>query len=442
MFKKTKRRVQIVIMSVFVLIWMITLLIIYFSTAIKLQKENREMMQIYADAYATHGLPRDNFPGATVSGPGFSLPSSVSGSAMGDTGDFPQPPKGDGFISQREKEDLQEDLGHRYRLSTFYAVIFDREGQVKEYTNQQTSGLSDQELQDLSKQLLSSSSDYGSHENMVYLITYGNDYTMVTLMDISVLYAAIETLLGHMLIFGGIAIILILILSILLSNWVIGPIREAYEKQKVFISDAGHELKTPISTIDANLALLQRQEGQNQWLDNIKYENDRMSLMVHDLLDLARIEQAETLVQEVDFSHTALAAILPFEAIAFEEGHTLEYDIQDNLTLLGDPAQLEKLISILTDNALSHCAPGGTVSIQIKSQKGKILISVTNPGEEIPPALRDKIFDRFYRADQARAGDQNHYGLGLSIAKGIVENHRGKIWVECQEGQTTFSVQF
>ncbi|MCR5690694.1 MAG: HAMP domain-containing histidine kinase, partial [Eubacterium sp.] len=334
MFKKTKRRVQIVIMSVFVLIWMITLLIIYFSTASKLQSENREMMQIYADAYDSHGLPLDNFPGSTVSGPGLSLPSSVSGSAMGDTGDFPQPPKGDGFISQREKEDLQEDLGHRYRLSTFYAVIFDKEGQVKEYTNQQTSGLSDQELQDLSKQLLSSSSDYGSHENMVYLITYGNDYTMVTLMDISVLYAAIETLLGHMLIFGGIAIILILILSILLSNWVIGPIREAYEKQKVFISDAGHELKTPISTIDANLALLQRQEGQNQWLDNIKYENDRMSLMVHDLLDLARIEQAETLVQEVDFSHTALAAILPFEAIAFEEGHTLEYDIQDNLTLL------------------------------------------------------------------------------------------------------------
>ena len=422
MFKKTKRRVRVVIMSVFLVIWVATLIIIYTSTETKIQKENKEMMQIYADTYSTHGLPR--------TGPSPDLPD-ISEDASSD---------GKKPLKKKRIDDFKDNLTHRYELSTFLAVIFDESGEVKEFSNQKNSDFSDEELQAFAKKLLGKK-EYGKSGNMVYLISKGEDYTMVTMMDVTVIESAIDTLLTYMLFFGGISVVVMFVLSALLASWVVVPLKSGYEKQQQFISNAGHELKTPISTIDANAALLQREVGENSWLSNIVYENNRMSVIVKELLDLAKLDQAKIPLQEVDLSQTALASILPFEAKAYEEGYELEYQIQDTIHMKGYPDQLEKLISILLDNALNHASKNGKIQVVLASEKNTITISVSNPGKEIPEEDREKIFERFYRIDESRTGG-NHYGLGLSIAKSIVNNHKGSIQVICKNGITCFQVTF
>lgn len=411
MFQKSKRRIRTIIMLVLVVMWVTTLNIIYLTTYRKVNQENQEMMQIYASAYDTHGLPKDQ--------------TSHVGSGI--------PPK------DLEEKENDNDLTHRYQVSTFFAVIFDRDGEVKEYLNQPTSDMTDDELQSWAKTLLSGSKKYGVNGNIVYYITMGTDYTMVTMMDNSVAGAAVDTLLKYMVIFGSIVLIILLIISTLLANWVVRPMEEGYEKQKIFVADAGHELKTPISTIDANLAILEREFGDNKWLGNIAYENSRMSVMVHQLLDLARIESVKAVPEEVDFGHIILSAALPFEAKAYENGCTLEYVIDDNLKLQGDKMQLEKLVSILIDNALEHCTGSVVRIISQRTRKG-VKFTVSNQGAVIPESEREKLFERFYREDKSRSGEKGHYGLGLAIARAIVESHKGRIWVECENGWVSFCV--
>lgn len=411
MFQKSKRRIRTIIMLVLVVMWVTTLNIIYLTTYRKVNQENQEMMQIYASAYDTHGLPKDQ--------------TSHVGSGI--------PPK------DPEEKENDNNLTHRYQVSTFFAVIFDRDGEVKEYLNQPTSDMTDDELQSWAKTLLSGSKKYGVNGNIVYYITMGTDYTMVTMMDNSVAGAAVDTLLKYMVIFGSIVLIILLIISTLLANWVVRPMEEGYEKQKIFVADAGHELKTPISTIDANLAILEREFGDNKWLGNIAYENSRMSVMVHQLLDLARIESVKAVPEEVDFGHIILSAALPFEAKAYENGCTLEYVIDDNLKLQGDKMQLEKLVSILIDNALEHCTGSVVRIISQRTRKG-VKFTVSNQGAVIPESDREKLFERFYREDKSRSGEKGYYGLGLAIARAIVESHKGRIWVECENGWVSFCV--
>lgn len=410
-------------MLVLVAVWGLTLGIIYFTTYTKVNRENQEMLRIYADAYDSHGLPREE------------LRDPQEKTEPDETGKNLPP----------DKESAQEDeeLTHRYEVSTFFAVIFDKEGNVKEYLNQSTSEMTDSELQDWAHSLLDGMQDYGVKGNIVYYITAGDDYTMVTMMDNSVAGAAINTLLHYMLLFGGLSLLVLLILSAVLANWVVKPLAEGYEKQKIFISDAGHELKTPISAIGANLELLQREIGKNKWLDNITYENRRMSVMVHQLLELARIEHVPVSIENVDFSRTAMAAILPFEAKAFEEGITLDYEIEDGLHVMGDVQNLEKLLSILIDNAISHSMDGAdekAIHISAEKTKKEVHVTVANRGEEIPPEDRERIFERFYRTDPSRSGGQGHYGLGLAIAKSIVSAFGGKIWITCKDGWVMFHV--
>lgn len=411
MFQKSKRRICTIIMLVLVVMWVTTLNIIYLTTYRKVNQENQEMMQIYASAYDTHGLPKDQ-------------------TSHVESGTPPKDP---------EEKENDNDLTHRYQVSTFFAVIFDRDGEVKEYLNQPTSDMTDDELQSWAKTLLSGSKKYGVNGNIVYYITMGTDYTMVTMMDNSVAGAAVDTLLKYMVIFGSIVLIILLIISTLLANWVVRPMEKGYEKQKIFVADAGHELKTPISTIDANLAILEREFGDNKWLGNIAYENSRMSIMVHQLLDLARIESVKAVPEEVDFGRIILSAALPFEAKAYENGCTLDYAIDDNLKLQGDKMQLEKLVSILIDNALEHCTGSVVRIISQRTRKG-VKFTVSNQGAVIPESEREKIFERFYREDKSRSGEKGHYGLGLAIARAIVESHKGRIWVECENGWVSFCV--
>ena len=237
--------------------------------------------------------------------------------------------------------------------------------------------------------------------------------------------------------------LIIIYISKKLTNWIIKPVIETFNKQKQFIADASHELKTPLSVIIASAEALENDPKEKKWLDNITSESERMNNLITDLLEMAKSENGikEQYVVE-NLSKAVLRGVLTFESLIFEKDIKLDYDIQENIILSCNSNQIKQLVSILIDNSIKHSSLKGEIIIKLKKEKGNIIFSVTNKGKEIPKEEREKIFERFYRVDESRNRNDNRYGLGLAIAKNIVTNHNGIIQVNCENGYTTFKAIF
>ena len=226
------------------------------------------------------------------------------------------------------------------------------------------------------------------------------------------------------------------------------------QMQKRFVSDASHELKTPLAVIDANASVLEQSVGQNKWLDYIKEQSGRMAGLINELLQLSKIEEAKETeaprqAEQFDAAEAVLSAALPFESVAFEHGVTLETDVPDTLNMCGNRKELEQLAGILIDNAVKHSPAGGTVYVTLSGAEGRhnakgsqfLELRVKNSGETIPPEALPHIFDRFYRVDESRTHKDNSYGLGLAIAKGLAEKNNGSITVTSENGVTEFTLR-
>lgn len=240
------------------------------------------------------------------------------------------------------------------------------------------------------------------------------------------------------------------VLSLFLSKWALTPVEKAWEQQSQFVADASHELKTPLTVILANLKILASHktetiQSQKKWLDNTQEEANRMKQLVEDLLFLAKSDAQTTqpVTSEFDFSNLVWERVLLFESLAFEQNLTLNSDIAPDIHMTGNESQIKQLLTILIDNGCKYAGKGGAVDLTLKKEQDKILLSVHNTGDPISPEDISHLFERFYRADKSRARKAGGYGLGLSIAKSIVESHHGKISVTSTETQgTTFTVTF
>jgi nitrogen-specific signal transduction histidine kinase len=239
------------------------------------------------------------------------------------------------------------------------------------------------------------------------------------------------------LVVAGISCVLLLLLSFFLSDWMVAPIKKAFEKQRQFISDANHELKTPLTIISANVDVLHREVGENERFGHIRTQLTRMNKLIGHLLTLSKTENSEERIIYTRFnlSNALLATSLEFESRAYEEGRVYDYDIHRDITGFGDEEKLKSLLSILIDNAIKHSEKGSEIKVSLKTESGKPRLSVYNTGLGLPDSEKEKIFDRFYRSDHSRARETGGYGLGLSIAKAIVEAHKGKIKVTGQYGK-------
>ena len=191
--------------------------------------------------------------------------------------------------------------------------------------------------------------------------------------------------------------------------------------------------------ISTNAELLSRELGENEWLANIQYENERMGDLVKQLLDLSRAEKMETPMEAVDLTRIVTGEALAFESVAFDQGKTIQSDIDEEIHVIGNPAQLTQLTSILLDNAVRH-GTGSEIELSLIHQGHMAMLSAVNDGDEIPPEKLEHLFDRFYRVDEARSSDRHHYGFGLSIAKAVAEKHGGSISVSCKDGKVRFTV--
>ncbi|MBR3494559.1 MAG: HAMP domain-containing histidine kinase [Clostridia bacterium] len=325
-----------------------------------------------------------------------------------------------------------------YQLSTFYSVAFGENDTVIAVDNGEKEVYSVEELIGIAKEILAGNTASGRTGALTYIVDRRPNYTLVALMDNTVSESGLNTLLRNVLIIGGAAILVMFFISLVLSKRIIRPLEENDQRQKRFISDASHELKTPVAVISTNAEMLAREIGENEWLANIRYENERMGGLVTQLLDLSRAENAEAPMEQVDFSRTVTGETLALETLAFDRGRAFRTEIEDGITLTGNRTQLTQLVSILLDNAIRH-ASGSEIGISLKRQGHHAVLSVVNEGDEIPQDKLEHLFDRFYRVDEARNSEGRHYGLGLSIAKAVVEKHGGSISVSCQDGKVQFT---
>lgn len=234
------------------------------------------------------------------------------------------------------------------------------------------------------------------------------------------------------------------------ANWVTKPLEESLTRQKQFTADASHELKTPLTVIKANIDILKAHPDktiaeEGKWIDYIDEESGKMKDLIQDMLYLAKTDQLREAPKSVPLDLTDLLyeVYLPFESLAFENGVTIASEIEDGLCISGDETTLRRLFSILIDNALKYAGDNGMVSVKAYQAQDKTIIAVNNTGEAIPPDKIDHLFERFYRVDESRNGKSGGFGLGLSIAKNIVDQHKAvmKVTSNAKDG-TTFRVTF
>ncbi|MCR5001560.1 MAG: HAMP domain-containing histidine kinase [Lachnospiraceae bacterium] len=251
-------------------------------------------------------------------------------------------------------------------------------------------------------------------------------------------------LLGQSLLIFILLELVIIVASGKITKWITEPAESAFARQKEFIADASHELKTPLAVIMASADEIKEKDENRKYIENIRYESDRMNRLITGLLNLSRLEDGEDTAgyKDEDLSRILNKTCLVYEGVAYEQGVTIQTDIEEGLHLKCSREEIEQMTATLLDNAVRHSYPDTAVRVIAGSVKGKnsISIRVINSGDPIPKEDREKIFERFYRGDKARGRDDNRYGLGLAIARRIANNHNGDIRADSENGDTVFLV--
>lgn len=284
----------------------------------------------------------------------------------------------------------------------------------------------------------------GNKQRMVYKIKVLKSGIVVSFFQNKSIYNEMKYIILISIVVLIIGMIVIFILAVIISISITRPVAESYNKQKRFIADASHELKTPLTVIGVNIDMLRKGNNPEKYISYIQSESVKMNQLLDELLMLASAdyEQNNITMAKNNLSEIVDGAIAPFEALAYENGVHLNMDIAENIYFVCDETKMQRLVGVLVDNAIKHADFEKTVEVRLKKEKRSIELSVMNTGKEIDKAEQDKIFERFYRIDKSRNRKAGRYGLGLSIAKTIAEYHKGKISVHSSDGKTVFLIKF
>lgn len=308
-----------------------------------------------------------------------------------------------------------------------FTVFFNSSGNVGKIYTESIYSITEDQAVAYAQKALSGQKERGWIGNYRYKVFYSKFGSGVVFVDGSMNRSAMfqSMMISGVVLFACAALVLVLIL--LLSKRAVTPIAESYEKQKQFITDANHELKTPLTLILANLDIAESELGQNEWLDDIRSEGHRMADLVNQLVALSRMDEDS---HGLNFHHFSLGkmvedTVAEFEPLAIDRGKHLYSEIDPEIQCLGDEMLLNRLMGILLDNAIKYCDDGGQILITLRKHR-RIVLTVENTYAAVGEIELSRLFDRFYRADKARTF-KGGYGIGLSMAKSIVEKHRGEI---------------
>lgn len=272
---------------------------------------------------------------------------------------------------------------------------------------------------------------YKVGEYLVIVDTANVKYRLTSLLLVSILIL-------------GISEIFVFYVSVMITKWITTPVKETFNKQKDFIADASHELKTPLAIMMASVDCIEVNKKNEKYINNIKAEADRMNNLITKLLDLSKAERGinKELYLVNNLSKIVEKRVLVFEGLAYENMVEINSEIDRDIEFKCNKNEIDEVLGILIDNAIKHSYKNSVINVKLYKEKSNIILEIINNGDDIPEGECEKIFERFYRGDKSRNREVNRYGLGLAIAKSIINNHDGEIKVFSRNKMTTFKIIF
>ena len=438
MIKRLRLRMTLIVIGILILVSVGIVLAVHFSNERNIAAQAESSLAVMADE---NGAP---------DGPAPEDDGTEPPAGRGETPP-PKPDKDDrgGRMNknQRGRSQLFEIRSGRDAaaagLGNSYTITLNDDGTAASWTSERTDLYTDEQISAMAESVRAVGKESGRIGTQFYRTAESGGQKKLYVLDARLDFLSASNTLRSIILISAAACALLSLLAALLIRRMIRPVEEAFIRQKQFVSDASHELKTPLAVISANAEVLEQDIGENEYLGYIRSEVKRTDSLVRNLLTLARMDRNESRAEmkSFDLSHALLDVILPFESTVYEAGKTMETEIPDGITCTGNEEMIKQLAVILLSNALKYSDDGSRIRISLSAHGKQREIRVFNTGDPIDPKDREKIFDRFWRADPAHNRDTGGHGLGLAIARSIVEAHKGKILVESSEKEgTTFTV--
>ena len=437
MIKRLRRRMTLMVIAVLLLVSAGIILASYLSNEHSIAVQAEETLNVLAenagaDSAALSESDRPEGKGEVPPEKPDSGDEKRSGFRGGERRNF----RGDLSALRSGKEAAAAGLGNSY------TITLAEDGSVSSWTSDRSDLYTDSQVSSIAESIQSDGKDSGRIGTQFYRRVVCEDQVRLIVLDARLDYLSARNTLRSTGLITAAACVLLSLLAWLLIRRMVRPVEDAFTRQKQFVSDASHELKTPLAVISANAEVLEQEIGENEYLEYIRSEVRRTDTLVHNLLTLARLDRSEkkTEMARFDLSRAVLDVTLPFESTVFEAGKTMETDVPDGIDCLGNEVMIKQLTVILLSNALKYSDEHGRIEISLKARGKQRELTVFNTGDPISPEDQAKIFDRFWRADPAHGRETGGHGLGLAIAKTIVEAHHGRIIVSSAAQGNTFTV--
>ena len=335
-----------------------------------------------------------------------------------------------------------QDFSPEMPFSTrYFTVTLAPDGKVVRMNLNKIVSVSVEEAASYATELSAKGKASGFYGNFRYgVLSMHTGETMYLFVDCFVELESFNNFLLASIVIGSVGVAVVFVLVFIFSGRIMKPVAESYRKQKQFITDAGHEIKTPLTVIGANTELIEMLSGESEWTKGIKEQIERLKNLTEKLIFLAKTEE-QTNISMFEFSLTDAVreTIQSFAAVAASRNISLTTDIQNDLCYIENEEMIRQLVSLLTDNALKY-TDGDTVAVTLRAENGKRILETRNRASYMRDGSLNGVFERFARGDSSRNSQTGGQGIGLSVSKAIVEAHKGKIKGECRSGIVTFTV--
>ena len=360
-------------------------------------------------------------------------------------GKFPEEPsrhEQDDTETPPAKPENDEKDKSRFSVETpfetrYFTVTVDENGEVTDCDLDRIAAVDEETAEEYTQTAQQKNKTTGFQGIYRYRVTETEDGAKYVFLDCRREISNFRTVLVTTISVSLLGLAAVFVLVVIFSRMVFRSVEESIQKQKRFITDASHELKTPLTIIDANTEVMEMESGESQWTKSTRKQIQRLSGLVQQLVTLSRLDEEKGLEEKCEFnlSEAVSECVQPYESLAQTREKNLTLNIEENLTYTGDERSIRQLAGILMDNAVKYSSENGNITLTLKKKGKKIFLEVYNDADDLPQGKLDVLFERFYRLDSSRNSGTGGSGIGLSVAKAIVQAHKGKITAENKNGR-------
>ena len=360
-------------------------------------------------------------------------------------GKFPEEPswhEQDDTETPPAKPENDEKDKSRFSMETpfetrYFTVTVDENGEVTDCDLDRIAAVDEETAEEYTQTAQQKNKTTGFQGIYRYRVTETEDGAKYVFLDCRREISNFRTVLVTTISVSLLGLAAVFVLVVIFSRMVFRPVEESIQKQKRFITDASHELKTPLTIIDANIEVMEMESGESQWTKSTRKQIQRLSGLVQQLVTLSRLDEEKGLEEKCEFnlSEAVSECVQPYESLAQTREKNLTLNIEEDITYTGDERSIRQLAGILMDNAVKYSSENGNITLTLKKKGKKIFLEVYNDADDLPQGKLDVLFERFYRLDSSRNSGTGGSGIGLSVAKAIVQAHKGKITAENKNGR-------